>query len=418
MSDPDPNGPHHDLPAPRPYAIIVYGATGFTGRLICSYLNTHHEMQGLPWAVAGRSAEKLREVATELSNPGRVQVVVADSTNHAALDAMASSTDVLINAAGPYLSCGTPVVDRCIAHGTHYCDISGEVTWVRRMLQRYSGPAEAAGVTLVPMSGFDSVPADLSAMLIKQRAQISQERLLSVNAYIKAQSIKGGLSGGTLNSMRHTVVRDAKELARATFDRSYLCFPLKGTQQASSSGTGPRGIWYGRAFGWTTPWFGAVNAKVVHRTAYLSGPGAQYPVYSEALQHDGVLSALLWVALFYSCVIVLLIPPLRWLAFTLCLPAPGQGPAPSVLENGGMQITFVGQTESAPICVNFTLHRDPAYKSSAIMVSEVALLLRARSEEHRRATVGFQTPVSVGGEALVNRLRNAEEGTAFTIEYV
>eukprot|EP01061_Rhynchopus_euleeides_P026973 TRINITY_DN43925_c0_g1_i1.p1 TRINITY_DN43925_c0_g1~~TRINITY_DN43925_c0_g1_i1.p1 ORF type:complete len:418 (+),score=134.44 TRINITY_DN43925_c0_g1_i1:165-1418(+) len=410
----------------RPYVFVVYGATGFTGRLVASYLHTHDDVKGLRWAIAGRNEGKLLAVRDEVLGGSRdVGIIVADTNDAAAIDAMTRQTQVVLNTAGPFLECGAQIIDKCVATSTHYCDITGEVTWVKRMMQRYGTQAEANGVTLVPMSGFDSAPADLGAMLVTQRAQDSNETIKSVTGYIMSDTLRGGISGGTLSSIRNIVLRDSKEVARSAFDMGYLCFPATGTQQSTSSYSiseaGPSGMWYARDMpGWTSPWFGAVNAKVVHRTSFLqAGGGGPFPLYSEALLHKSFFTALVATMAFYAFVLVILIPPLRWAAFKFFLAQPGKGPAPETLRNGRLDIVFVGKTDAAqPICVNFGMRRDPAYQCTAMMLVEVALILYTSDDVRSGRKSGFQTPASVGGMSLVNRLRKAEGCTAFSIEHM
>jgi short subunit dehydrogenase-like uncharacterized protein len=152
----------------RAFDVVVFGATGFTGRLVCKYLG-QREAQGLPgrWAVAGRSLSKLNEpgVSSEVGGagvaPAHVPRIVADSADRASLDAMAAQTRVVLSTVGPFSLYGSELVAACVANGTHYCDITGEVMWVREMIERHHEAAERARCKIVFCCGYDCIPSDL-----------------------------------------------------------------------------------------------------------------------------------------------------------------------------------------------------------------------------------------------------------------
>ena len=413
----------------RRFAVVVYGATGYTGQLVAQYLSEHDEMRSVPWAIAGRNEQKLQDVKANLRCGEDVGVLLASSEDLQALDSMVRQATVVLNCAGPFLRHGTKVVDRCVNAQTHYVDITGEVTWVKRMMSRYQGQAERDGVVLVPMCGFDSAPSDIAAHLLRRRAAAADaaDPLRSVMGYVAADSVSGGVSGGTLESIRHLVESDAKELARSAYDTGYLCSvrkgakPVQGGSVLSTSDAGPMAIWYRRdAGGWISPWLGAVNAKVVHRSNHLES-GGSHPLhtYAEALVHTSLWKAVLYAAVFYVAVFVFLVPPLRWAAFRFVLPSPGNGPSSKTLENGGMRIVFAGCTESGrSLTLRFDMNKEPAYKCTAIIAAETTMLLLAEAKSTGLSgKAGFQTPASVGGSTLATRLKRALHGSAFLIEH-
>jgi short subunit dehydrogenase-like uncharacterized protein len=143
----------------REFDVVLYGATGFTGRQTVRYF-AEFAPPDLKWAIAGRNLSKLKAL-----NSG-VPVLLADSSDQTAIDTMVKRTRVLLTTVGPFALYGTGIVDACVRFRTHYCDITGETSWVRGLIDRYQNKAAAEGTRLIPFSGFDSVPSDLGAMLV------------------------------------------------------------------------------------------------------------------------------------------------------------------------------------------------------------------------------------------------------------
>src|SRR5437762_2725514 len=147
----------------RDYDVVLYGASGFTGRQTIEYF-AKHAPQGIRWAIAGRNRQKLETVRTQIGAPARAEdVLVADSRDQVAVDAVVGRTRILLSTAGPFALYGTPVVDACVRSGVHYVDITGETRWVRELIARYHERASADGTRIIPCCGFDSVPSDLGA---------------------------------------------------------------------------------------------------------------------------------------------------------------------------------------------------------------------------------------------------------------
>ena len=180
----------------RPFDVILYGATGFVGRQTARYFAEH--APGVRWAVAGRSANKLKALAARFAqaNPG---IVVADADDAEALDALAARARVVLSTAGPFARYGSELVAACVRHGTHYVDITGETPWIRRMIDLHHIAAVKNGARIVPACGFDSVPSDLGGWLV---ANALREQHGEACASVKACfSMRGGLNGGTAASM-------------------------------------------------------------------------------------------------------------------------------------------------------------------------------------------------------------------------
>ena len=152
----------------REFDVVLFGATGFTGKLVAEYLYKTYGVGGeLRWALAGRNQAKLEAVRTDLIAAGgtTVELIVVDSMDQAAMNALAARTTVVCTTVGPYALYGTPLVAACVAHGTHYCDLTGEVQWMHRVINEYQTAAEASGARIVHTCGFDSIPSDLRGLL-------------------------------------------------------------------------------------------------------------------------------------------------------------------------------------------------------------------------------------------------------------
>ncbi|HAG72343.1 MAG TPA: hypothetical protein DCL66_09100 [Gammaproteobacteria bacterium] len=151
----------------RQYGIIVYGATGYTGRLVCEYLNKQYGVNGdVVWAMAGRSMEKLQSVRDEMGIPVEVPLLVADADDQQTVDAMVASTKVVLTTVGPYQLYGSDLVKACAAAGTDYVDLCGEPAWMHEMIAAHGDSAKASGARIVFSCGFDSIPFDLGVSCI------------------------------------------------------------------------------------------------------------------------------------------------------------------------------------------------------------------------------------------------------------
>ena len=185
----------------REFDLILFGATGFVGKLTAAHL-AHHAPDHLRIAIAGRSKDRLEAARAELP-PAAANwpAVVVDASDEEALRAMARRTRVVASTVGPYTRYGMPLVGACAEAGTHYCDLTGEVLFVREAIDRHHETAVASGARLVNSCGFDSVPSDLGVLVTAQRAAEDGEGTLGETT-LHVRSLRGGLSGGTIDSMR------------------------------------------------------------------------------------------------------------------------------------------------------------------------------------------------------------------------
>ncbi len=151
----------------KKYDLIIWGASGFTGRLVAEYLIGKYGISDdLKWAVAARNQSKLETVMAEIGAE-KVPMVIADSHDVASLNAMASQTKVICTTIGPYAKYGSELVAACIENGTDYCDLTGEVQWMRKMIDKHHEAAKAKGIRIVHTCGFDSIPSDMGVYFLQ-----------------------------------------------------------------------------------------------------------------------------------------------------------------------------------------------------------------------------------------------------------
>ena len=181
----------------REFDVIVWGATGFTGTLVAEYLMRQYGTGGdLKWAVAGRSKEKLEKLRQSLDvRPGDLETIVADSFDQDSLRNFAGRTRVVLTTVGPYALYGSSLVEACVEKGTHYCDLAGEVQWIRQMIDRHQARAQQTGARIVHCCGFDSVPMDIGVWFLQDEAKKRFGAYCkSITLFVKAT--KGTASGG------------------------------------------------------------------------------------------------------------------------------------------------------------------------------------------------------------------------------
>lgn len=405
----------------RSYDIVLFGATGFTGKLVAEYLAARGPGD-LRWALAGRSRERLEAVRRELSTSrpelGALPLEVADAGDRAALDALVAKAAVVCTTVGPYLKHGRALVAACAAAGTHYCDLTGEVPFVRAAIDEHHARAVETGARIVCCCGYDSIPSDLGVFMLHQRAR-SLGLTLGRVKYFAGES-RGGFSGGTVASMLNLFELAAGDPSlRRTMANPHALDP---------DGHGPDGrdqtdVRYDRDLGqWTAPFvMAAVNTRVVRRSNALLGdaygPGFRY---AEAMSFGPgpkgfALSAAVTVGL-GAFVGAVMVPPLRKVLAERVLPSPGEGPSKAARDNGFFVSRLVAETVGGtPSTLRGRVEgrSDPGYGETAKMLGESALCL-ARDAAELPPGGGVLTPASAMGARLLERLRAA--GMTFTVQ--
>jgi short subunit dehydrogenase-like uncharacterized protein len=384
----------------REFPIIVYGATGFTGRLVAEYLVANYP--ALDWAMAGRSQAKLEQVRAEIGAPATVPLVTADASDPASLAAMVQRADVIVTTVGPYQLYGSDLVAACATHGTAYVDLCGEPAWMREMIDAHHARAQETGARIVFSCGFDSIPFDLGVHQL-QKLCIERFGIPAPRIRGRVRAMKGGFSGGTAASLKATLAAAARQpsLLKLLASPFALTPGFDGADQ-------PNGLlpYYDSAVNaWVAPFIMApINTKNVHRTNFLAG----YP-YGRDFRYDEMMIAPGLGELGKAAAdAIAKANPLGGEGG----PKPGEGPSKEERESGFYDIVFIAEYEdgrTARLAVKGD--RDPGYGSTSRMIAESALCL----VEDVQGQGGIWTPGSLMSDTLVARLQ-AKAGLTFEAE--
>lgn len=408
----------------RPFSLVLWGASGFTGRLVAEYL-AESAPADLAWAIAGRNQAKLEDLRVELAalDPALAElpILIGDSDDRPSLDALAGSTRVVCTTVGPYARYGDKLVAACVAAGTHSCDLTGEPPWIRRMIDAHRGAAQESGARIVHCCGFDSIPSDLGTFMIGEAFKERGARLEEVRALVGRN--KGGVSGGTVASMIQ-VLEDAAEdkAVRRLLADPYALNP-EG-QRSGPDGADQTFIGYDEDLrSWTAPFvMAAINSRVVRRSQALRGyPYGEGLRYSEAMSTGpgarGWARAAAVVGGLGGALLGLKWGPSKRMILKR-LPAPSEGPSREEREAGFFEMHIIGKgkdAEGQPLTLKGRVAgtKDPGYGETAKMLSESALCL-ALEEDKLPQRAGVLTPASAMGAVLLERLRKA--GMVFAVE--
>jgi short subunit dehydrogenase-like uncharacterized protein len=397
----------------REYDVVVWGATGFTGRLVAEYLAERYGDGQLRWAMGGRDHHKLEAVRAEVAQrapaAAKVDLLVADSHDRPSLDALAAKTRVVCTTVGPYAQYGSELVAACVANGTDYCDLTGEVHWIREMLDAHHVRARDNGVRVVHCCGVDAIPSDLGTLLVQQTAQ-ERTGAPCDRVALHVLSFSGGASGGTVASMLGVARQARNPEVRRILGHPYALNPADERHGPDKGEV--MGLQYDRDVrAWTGPFLMAsVNTRVVRRSHALLGfPWGRDFRYSERMRTGrgpgGLLKGVRLLAGLGAFGLGLTVPPARWLLQKTVLPAPGQGPSREKLDNGHFTMQLLGYQDGTRRTVEVRVHgsRDPGYGATAVMLGEAAVCLALQRAELGTAG-GVLTPATAMGMPLIERL--------------
>lgn len=395
----------------REFDVVLFGATGFTGKLVAEYLCKTYGVAGeLKWALAGRNQAKLEAVRTDLLGPGETSValIVVESLDQAAMNAMAARTAVVCTTVGPYALYGTPLVAACVAHGTHYCDLTGEVQWMHRVINEYQTPAEASGARIVHTCGFDSIPSDLGAFYVQEQMH-ARHGVYAQQVKYRVVKAEGGMSGGTVASMMNMMeeVKADPSIGEIIND-PYALDPVN--MPRGPDGADQVAPLYDAHFKqWTAPFvMAAINTRVVRRSNALLGYryGPQFR-YDEAILTGagpvGYMKAVAVASGTFLMMIASAIAPVRNLLKSV-LPAQGEGPSPETIEKGSFVIELLAlhPTDATKnLRARVTADRDPGYGATSKMLGESAVCLAL---DELDVSGGCLTPSAAMGMTLIDRL--------------
>ena len=408
----------------RPCDLIVFGATGFTGRLVAQYLvqaygaGGAHANEAPTWAMAGRSLSKLEEVRDLVGAPRDLPLIAVDAQDARALRDMAARAKVIITTVGPYQLHGEPLLKACVEAGTDYLDLCGEPNWMADMMARHHAAAQASGARIVFSCGFDSIPFDMGVLFLQTQAHRRfGAPLRHVAGRVKV--MKGGFSGGTAASLLASLnaASGSASVAASMRDPFALTPGFSGPAQPDDS----TAVFDGAANSWAGPFvMAAINTKNVHRTNFLRGHayGRDF-TYNERRAtgpgRSGELRARGLAGVTRLQNHLLGFGPTRKLIGRFALPQPGQGPSLLERETGSYEVWFSGQAESGEhLRAIVKGDRDPGYGSTCKLIAESALCL-IREVSHNATPGGVWTPAAAMGLALIERL-NARAGLTFELD--
>ena len=402
------------------FDVVVWGATGFTGRLVAQYLLRAYGLQStddspalagehpepLRWAIAGRNLRKLEQIQQLLNAP--VPLLTADSDDAESLAELTANTRVVLSTVGPYAKYGSKLVAACAANGTHYCDLTGEVPWMRKMIDAYQAEAQASGARIVHTCGFDSIPSDLGTLFVHNAMR---ERSNDNCGYVKCRiaDMKGGLSGGTAASMMHMLEEAQTDPGlKDLLANPYALNP--GGERVGLDGPDINAPVYDRDFDkYVGPFvMAAINTRVVRRSNALMDYryGHNFRYDEATLMGDGAVGFAKSLAMSVSTAVMTgasALRPVRSLMQRF-VPQPGEGPSEELRESGFFEIHFHARGEADPdneVRAVVRGDRDPGYAGTAKMIAESALCL---AFDDLSVGGGFWTPASSGGELLIKRL--------------
>ncbi|MGB0931035.1 MAG: saccharopine dehydrogenase family protein [Chitinophagales bacterium] len=400
----------------REFDIIVWGASGFTGRLVAEYLFKNYSSDdSLKWAMAGRNQAKLEKVRAEVAND-TIPLVIADSQDEASLKAMVQRTKVVCTTVGPYAKYGSKLVGACVENQTDYCDLAGEVQWMRRMIDQHHEAAKANGTKIVHTCGFDSIPSDMGVYYTQQQAK-NKTGQPAKQIKMRVRAFKGEMSGGTYASLGNVMVEAQKDKSIYKILTNPYSLNPEGEQ------TGPdkpdlQAVVYDKASkNWIYPFIMAgINTKVVRRSNALSGYsyGKDFRYDEAMMSGDGIGGRIKGTIAAVGLGVLMLAKPgsLVKKGVDALLPKPGEGPNKKVREAGFYNLKFIATLDdNSTMTTKVTGDMDPGYGSTSKMMAESAISL---AKDSLPDIGGVLTPSVAMGDALLKRLQD-HAGLTFSI---
>jgi short subunit dehydrogenase-like uncharacterized protein len=384
------------------FDFVVYGATGFTGKLVVEYLQAKYsDNNEINWAMAGRSLEKLNQVKTDLGVSNSVKILEVNSNDQASIEKMMEMTDCVLTTVGPYQLYGNEIVKSCAETGTDYVDLCGEPGWMHEIISKYNDKAKETGARIVFSCGFDSIPFDLGVLFLQDEVK-KQTGRTSNKVRARVRVMEGEFSGGTAASFGATMasLKTNPELFSILGNPFSLSEGFQGPQQENDS----KPV-FDEALGvWVAPFFMApINTKNVHRSnmlqnhaygedflyneMWVAGPGEEGEQVAKMMATANPMSG-------------------------DDVPKPGEGPSKESREAGNYDVLFCADIEGSVISTSVTGDMDPGYGSTSKMIAESAICLVKDSAELKG---GIYTPASSMGRKLIKRLVD-NAGLTFNVE--
>lgn len=399
----------------RAFDVIVWGASGFTGRLVAEYIYKKYGVEDkLKWAMAGRNQEKLERIRSEFADPA-VPILLADSQDQESLEALAKKAKVICTTVGPYGKYGSKLVAACVRQGTHYCDLAGEVIWMRKMIDQHHTAAQEKQVKIVHTCGFDSIPSDMGVYFMQQKA-VEKTGQPATQIRMRVRGAKGGLSGGTYASLGSEIEKaEQNKKLYGILIKPYSLNP-EGEQEGPDKRDLQKVVYDEVSRNWIFPFIMAmINTKVVRRSNALAG----YPYGKNFQYEEATMAGSGWQGKLKAYMAALPLGLIRmakpgsllkkgidWL-----MPSPGEGPTEAQREAGYFNLRFYNTLADGRVVVGkVTGDKDPGYGSTCKMLAESAICL---AKDETPNTYGVLTPSVAMGDVLLERLQ-ANAGLTFS----
>ena len=384
----------------KEYDFVVYGATGFTGKLVVEYLvHKYSNNSQIKWALAGRNLEKLESVAASKNVPEGTGLLEVDSNHIASIEEMISKTKCVLTTVGPYQLYGNDIVSACAKSGIDYVDLCGEPGWMHEKINELTETARETGSRIVFSCGFDSIPFDLGVLFLQNEVTRRYGKP-SVNVRGRVKEMNGEFSGGTAASLGATMaaLKEKPELFTVLANPFSLSNGFAGPDQPADN----KPIFDDKLDTWVAPFFMApINTKNVHRSnalmnhmygkdfcyneMWVMGPGDDGKAAADFISSSNPLSN---------------------------APKPGEGPSRESRENGNYDILFCGDINDESVHVSVVGDMDPGYGSTSKMIAESAICLVKECED---LNGGIYTPAPSMGTKLIKRLQD-NAGLTFKTE--
>ena len=385
----------------REFDVIVYGASGYTGKLVADYIEKEYgNNDSLKWALAGRNKDKLLNIRRELNLNSSLSILEVDSNDQASLDVMTSSAKCILTTVGPYQLYGSSLVESCAKNGTDYVDLTGEPGWMYEMINAHKETAEKSGARIVFSCGFDSIPFDLGVYFVQQAVQSKFGKpALHVRGRVKAMN--GEFSGGTIASLGATMatLKEKPELIKVLANPFSLTEGFEGPAQLDDS----KVLLDEKLDMWVAPFVMApINTKNIHRSNALldfqygkdfcydemmiGGEGEEGKQIADAMTSANPMGG-------------------------DNVPQPGEGPSKESREQGNYDVLFFADIDGETVEARVTGDMDPGYGSTSKMITESAICL---VQDCPNLKGGIYTPAPAMGEKLIKRLTD-KAGLTFDI---
>mgnify|MGYP001365818627 FL=1 len=382
------------------YDFVIYGATGFTGKLVVEYaMNKYSTNEDISWAIAGRNKEKLEDIQAKLNLPENIGMIIVNSNDQASIDAMVDQTKCVLTTVGPYQLYGEKIIKTCASSGTDYVDLCGEPGWMNKIITECSNEAKESGARIIFSCGFDSIPFDLGVLFVQEEV-MSKLNKYAPSVRGRVRGMNGEFSGGTAASMKATMaaLQSDPELINILVNPHALCDGIQGVKQDDDS----RPVYDEELNTWVAPFFMApINTKNIHRSNklmnHIYGENFKYnEMWIQGSGEEGKAAAEL----------ISTMNPLG------DAPEPGDGPSRESRENGNYDVLFCADVDGETIKASVSGDMDPGYGSTSKMIAESAVCLVKDCED---LAGGIYTPAASMGKKLIKRLES-NAGLTFNLE--